>query len=109
MNTSFTFYSKQIKITDDYGNLTELFKLGNANRLLLDLPQLNMNNYLKSERCIEIASTLEDSIRITKGRHGMTSAHYLIMLDAAGKLSSDFRLQMLQTILTNTSIFTGEL
>lgn len=107
------------------GNLTEVWKIGNAYRKMRDLPELDMNNWLRSPETLEYIQVVEkdlgfkyvdpthyeikDSkltkmitsplIKTKRGKGGGTWAHLYILLDAAARLDPNFKHQMYKTFV----------
>lgn len=107
------------------GSLTEVWKIGNAYRKMRDLPELDLNNWLRSPETLEYIQVVEKDlgleyvdptryesansaltkmitsplIRTKRGKGGGTWAHLYILLDAAARLDPNFKHQMYKTFV----------
>ena len=107
------------------GNLTEVWKIGNAYRKMRNLPELDMSNWLRSPETLEYVQVVEKDlgfeyvastdyetvnsvlthtitsplIKTKRGKGGGTWAHLYILLDAAARLDPNFKHQMYKTFV----------
>lgn len=107
------------------GSLTDVWKIGNAYRTKRGLPELDLNNWLRSPETLEYVRVVEQDLNIKcvdstpleirksalvknltsplivakRGKGGGTWAHLYILLDAAARLDPSFRHQMYKTFV----------
>ena len=119
-------YTLPIEHKTMMGSLTDLWKIGNAYRLERTLNPMDLNHFLRSPETFEFIQVLErrqgvvskyadsapsirkgaligniqsDLIRTKRGKTGGTWAHLYILLEAAGRLNAEFRLEMYETFI----------
>lgn len=107
------------------GSLTEVWKIGNAYRTKRGLPELDLNNWLRSPETLEYVRVVEEDLNVKcvdstpleirnsaltknltsplittkRGKGGGTWAHLYILLDAAARLDPQFKHQMYKTFV----------
>lgn len=107
------------------GSLTEVWKIGNAYRTKRGLPELDLNNWLRSPETLEYVRVVEEDLNVKcvdstpleirnsalvknltsplitskRGKGGGTWAHLYILLDAAARLDPQFKHKMYKTFV----------
>jgi len=107
------------------GSLTEVWKIGNAYRTKRGLPELDLNNWLRSPETLEYVKVVEEDLDLKpvesthleihkssltkvvtsplivakRGKGGGTWAHLYILLDAAARLDPQFKHKMYKTFV----------
>lgn len=107
------------------GSLTEVWKIGNAYRAQRGLPELDINNWLRSPETLEYVKVVEEDLDLKpvgsthleihkssltkvvtsplivakRGKGGGTWAHLYILLDAAARLDPRFKHKMYKTFV----------
>lgn len=107
------------------GSLTDVWKIGNAYRTKRGLPELDLNNWLRSPETLEYVRVVEQDLNVKcvdstpleirksalvknltsplittkRGKGGGTWAHLYILLDAAARLDPNFKHQMYKTFV----------
>lgn len=114
---------------DFMGSLTDVWKAGNSYRTKRGVPELDMNNWLRSQETLEYVKVVEKDvlpecvvpthygrdetvvnyalttvitsplIRTKRGKGGGTWAHLYILLDAAARLDPEFKHLMYKTFV----------